>query len=132
MRYQHAGLLVFLTLAASGSSQTFRGAINGSVTDPTEGVVPKAAVVVENIATGIKHTTFTTPEGQFVFHSSYRQASAPKSPPFFPTICRAAQQVRNGSCRDGKSVACSRFIPDSLSPFSLKPTTRVRTSLFSA
>src|SRR5438309_4917171 len=78
MRYQHAGLLVFLTLAASGSSQTFRGAINGSVTDPTEGVVPKAEVVVENIATGIKHTTFTTPEGQFVFHSSYRQASAPK------------------------------------------------------
>src|SRR5438105_6457592 len=67
MRYQHAGLLVFLTLAASGSSQTFRGAINGSVTDPTEGVVPKAEVVVENIATGIKHTTFTTREGQFVF-----------------------------------------------------------------
>jgi len=67
MRRQLGGLLILLTLAASGATQTFRGAINGSVTDPTGGVVPRAEVVAENTATGIEHTTVTTSNGQFVF-----------------------------------------------------------------
>jgi hypothetical protein len=67
MRDLLGGLLILLTLAASRSAQTFRGAINGSVTDPTGGVVPRAEVVVENTATGIEHTTVTTSDGQFVF-----------------------------------------------------------------
>src|SRR5215470_10962816 len=68
MRYSLAALLIFcLTVGAPGYAQTFRGAINGSVTDPSGGVVAQARVVVENIATGIEHTTFTTTDGEFVF-----------------------------------------------------------------
>jgi hypothetical protein len=67
MRYRLAGLLIVLVLGALGSAQTFRGAINGSVTDPTGRVFPSAQVVAENTATGIKHPTVTTSDGQFVF-----------------------------------------------------------------
>jgi hypothetical protein len=67
MRYQFGVFLFLLAIVTSGNAQTFRGAINGSVTDPTGGVVPRAEVVVENTATGIEHTTLTTSEGQFVF-----------------------------------------------------------------
>lgn len=58
-------IVVSLALAASG--QTFRGAINGTVTDPTGAFVPKAQVKATEIATGIEHTTVTTADGQFVF-----------------------------------------------------------------
>jgi hypothetical protein len=67
MRYRLAGLLIVLMLGTSGSAQTFRGAISGSVTDPTGRVVPSAQVVAENTATGITHPTVTTSDGQFVF-----------------------------------------------------------------
>ena len=68
MRSQFGILLVlFLTLGISGSAQTFRGAINGTVTDPSGAVVPGAQVVAESTATGIEHTTVTTSDGQFVF-----------------------------------------------------------------
>jgi hypothetical protein len=67
MQYRLGILLILLTLEASGYAQTFRGAINGSVTDPSGGVVAKARVVAENAETGIEHTTFTTTDGEFVF-----------------------------------------------------------------
>ena len=67
MRYQLGAFLFLLAIVTTGNAQTFRGAINGSVTDPTGGIVPRAEVVVENIATGIEHTTLTTNDGQFVF-----------------------------------------------------------------
>jgi hypothetical protein len=46
-------------------AQTFRGAINGSVTDPSGAVVPRANVVATEKATGIKHATTTTDDGLF-------------------------------------------------------------------
>src|ERR1700690_4239166 len=60
-----AGLLLIMLAGAHG--QTFRGAMNGSVTDPSGAVVPHAKVVAENTATTIGHTTVSTSDGEFVF-----------------------------------------------------------------
>lgn len=66
LRFSRAGSL-FLIMLAVTHAQTFRGAINGSVTDPSGAVVPNAKVVARNTATAIEHTTLTTSGGQFVF-----------------------------------------------------------------
>src|SRR6266581_3737487 len=60
-------ILVVLSLAVAINGQTFRGAINGTVTDPSGGVVPNAQVKATESTTGIDHTTVTTSEGQFSF-----------------------------------------------------------------
>src|SRR5437879_3245656 len=60
-------ILVVLSLAVGMKAQTFRGTINGSVTDPSGGVVPNAAVQATESATGIDHNTVTTSEGAFAF-----------------------------------------------------------------
>jgi Carboxypeptidase regulatory-like domain/TonB dependent receptor len=48
-------------------AQTFRGAINGTVTDPSGAVVPNAQVKAADKSTGIDHSTLTTNDGQFAF-----------------------------------------------------------------
>jgi hypothetical protein len=58
-------ILIVLSLAVAGNAQTFRGAINGTVTDPSGGVVPNATVKATEITTGIDHTTTTTSDGVF-------------------------------------------------------------------
>jgi Carboxypeptidase regulatory-like domain/TonB dependent receptor len=60
-------VLLVLGLSVAANAQTFRGAINGTVTDPSGGVVPNAQVKATEIATGIDHVTVTTSEGQFAF-----------------------------------------------------------------
>lgn len=60
-------MLVILALGVAANAQTFRGAINGIVTDPSGGVVPNAQVKATEAATGIDHATVTTSEGQFAF-----------------------------------------------------------------
>src|SRR6266699_2829146 len=60
-------ILVVLSLAVAVNGQTFRGAINGTVTDPSGGVVPNAQVKATESATGLDHNTVTTSEGQFSF-----------------------------------------------------------------
>src|SRR5437879_2297293 len=60
-------ILVVLSLAVAASAQTFRGTINGTVTDPSGASVPNAAVKATESATGIDHNTVTTSEGQFSF-----------------------------------------------------------------
>src|SRR5207248_1151434 len=60
-------LFIALSLAAVAGAQTFRGAINGAVTDPTGAFVPGATVKATEKATGVVHTTITTSEGQFAF-----------------------------------------------------------------
>ncbi len=59
--------MMVLSLVLGTSAQTFRGAINGTVIDPTGASVAQAHVKATEIATGIEHTTVTTPEGQFAF-----------------------------------------------------------------
>jgi hypothetical protein len=62
-------LALFVLLAATfmARAQTFRGTINGTVTDPTGAVVPNAQVKATEIATNLDHTTVTTGDGQFAF-----------------------------------------------------------------
>src|SRR5437773_885982 len=67
MRRLISTLFLALILAALAGAQTFRGAINGTVTDPTGAFVPGATVKATEKATGVVHNTVTTSEGQFAF-----------------------------------------------------------------
>jgi len=58
-------LLLTLLVVATANSQTFRGAINGSVTDPSGAAVAGATVKATESATGLEHTTTTSTDGQF-------------------------------------------------------------------
>ena len=49
------------------SGQTFRGAINGTVMDPSGAVVPGAKVDATEKATGITHATESSSDGEFAF-----------------------------------------------------------------
>ena len=48
-------------------AQTFRGGINGTVTDHTGAAIAKAAVVASDTETGSTHTTITSSAGEFLF-----------------------------------------------------------------
>ena len=67
MRRFTLAILVVLSLAVAADAQTFRGSINGTVTDPSGSVVLNAQVKATETATGIDHNTVTTSEGQFSF-----------------------------------------------------------------
>src|SRR5215472_9374596 len=54
-------------MALSAPAQTFRGTINGFVTDPTGGMIAGATVKATELTTNIDHVTITTNEGQFAF-----------------------------------------------------------------
>jgi hypothetical protein len=60
-------MLFVLSVGLPAMAQTFRGAINGTVTDPSGAVVPGAQVKAINKATGIEHATLSTSDGQFAF-----------------------------------------------------------------
>src|ERR1700751_5525795 len=67
MRRVLGSLVVLTLLVAAGYSQTFRGAINGTVSDPSGAMVSAANVRATNIATGVTLSTTTTSDGQFAF-----------------------------------------------------------------
>ena len=58
-------LLCFLTTPAARAQSTTDGAIGGTVTDPSGGVVPNATVVTENLGTGAKETGTTDGGGRY-------------------------------------------------------------------
>src|SRR5690242_12636888 len=60
-------LFLVLVLALPANAQTFRGAINGTVTDPSGASVPSATVKATDAATNIEHATVTTGDGQYSF-----------------------------------------------------------------
>jgi hypothetical protein len=66
-RFGSVVIISALLFAVAIQAQTFRGAINGTVTDPTGAVLPKASVKATEVATGIERTTVTTNAGQFAF-----------------------------------------------------------------
>jgi len=67
MRRLLFGVTLVLIFALGANAQTFRGAINGTVTDPSGAAVPQAQVHAVDTATGIEHTTVTTSDGEFSF-----------------------------------------------------------------
>jgi Carboxypeptidase regulatory-like domain/TonB dependent receptor-like, beta-barrel len=67
MRRVLGSLIVLTLLVAAGYSQTFRGAINGTVSDPSGAMVSGANVRATNTGTGVTLSTTTTSDGQFAF-----------------------------------------------------------------
>jgi hypothetical protein len=67
MRRLLGALVVLILFGVVGYAQTFRGAINGTVTDPSGAVVSGADVKATEIATGVVHSTLTTSGGEFAF-----------------------------------------------------------------
>src|ERR1700757_2287383 len=60
-------ILAVLTTALGAHGQTFRGAINGTVTDPSGAAVAGANVTATEDATSVAHNTLSTGDGQFSF-----------------------------------------------------------------
>ena len=60
-------ILLVLSLAVAADAQTYRGAINGTVMDPSGAVVPNAQVKIKEKSTGIERSTTSTSDGQFAF-----------------------------------------------------------------
>ena len=67
MRRLFLAVMIILGLGVAANAQTFRGAINGTVTDPSGAAVPNASVRATEGATGIEHATVTTSDGAFAF-----------------------------------------------------------------
>lgn len=67
MRRLYLTSLLLLVVGIGLFAQTFRGAINGTVTDPTGALVPNARVTATDRATGVERNTVTTQAGQFAF-----------------------------------------------------------------
>jgi hypothetical protein len=67
MRKLILAMLFVLSVGLPAMAQTFRGAINGTVTDPSGAVVANAQVKAINKATAIEHATISTSDGQFAF-----------------------------------------------------------------
>src|SRR5947209_13227976 len=87
MRRLFLAVVMILTLGVVVNAQTFRGAINGTVTDPSGSSVPNAQVKATESATGIDHATVTTGDGAFAFQDiplgSYKvTVTAPGFPPY--------------------------------------------------
>ena len=60
-------LLVFLVTVPQLHAQTFRGGINGTVTDATGAVVSGAAVVATDVGTAVTHNSVSSSGGDFLF-----------------------------------------------------------------
>jgi hypothetical protein len=60
-------MLSVLLPVAAAHAQTFRGAINGTVADPSGAVLPNAAVVATENATAVAYNSTTTNDGEFSF-----------------------------------------------------------------
>lgn len=59
-------LLLALTVAATGWSQSFTAAIRGTVTDSTGAAVPEAKVIVTEADRSVAHPTVTDAQGRYV------------------------------------------------------------------
>src|SRR5579864_1494867 len=67
MRRWFGLILATMLVSVNVYSQTFRGAINGTVSDPSGAVVAGAVVKATNTGTGVSLNATTTSDGQFSF-----------------------------------------------------------------
>jgi hypothetical protein len=65
--YSLAVILLTLTSITALNAQTFRGGINGTVTDTTGAVISNATVTAVEVATGESKTSVTSSAGEFLF-----------------------------------------------------------------
>ena len=59
-------LTAFLAGSVPGSAQTFRGSINGTVTDTSGAVIPGAKITATDVATAAVHDTISSGAGEFL------------------------------------------------------------------
>ena len=62
--------LLLILVSVPGSAQDFRGAITGTVSDATGGVLPGVTVTVTNVATNLASPTVTDERGFTRFATS--------------------------------------------------------------
>src|SRR5580658_8199019 len=62
-----APVIAAMTLAPLAVAQTFRGSINGTITDPSGAVVPGAKVTATDVATSTVRDTVSSGGGEFLF-----------------------------------------------------------------
>jgi hypothetical protein len=108
MRRKWSVLSIFLFIAGlfflpgALSSQTFRGSINGTVTDTSGAVIPGAKVTATDTATATVHETVSSGAGEFSFNdlpqSTYTVKVAAAG---FSTTEATGVQVKAG-----KSIRC--------------------------
>src|SRR5882757_6246859 len=67
MRSRVLSFFFLLLLANPGYAQTFRGGINGSVTDASGAAIPNAALQAVDDATGVTHSTLSSSAGEYSF-----------------------------------------------------------------
>lgn len=67
MRFHYYAFLLISLLASSLFGQTFRGAINGVVEDPSGAVLANAKITAINAGTGASRTTASGTSGEFSF-----------------------------------------------------------------
>ena len=67
MRRLLGSIIAVAMLWVAAQGQTFRGAINGTVSDPSGAMVAGASVKATNVGTGGTLSTTTTSDGQFAF-----------------------------------------------------------------
>ena len=60
-------IAALMALPAASFAQTFRGGINGVVTDQSGAVVPGAMVEAVDLATGVSHKTISSSAGEYIF-----------------------------------------------------------------
>jgi hypothetical protein len=127
-------ILIVLSLAVAGNAQTFRGAINGTVTDPSGAVVPNAQVKATEKATSIEHSTVTTNDGLFAFQDlpigSYKVTVTASG---FPTHAVDNVQVSQGTIYtlqvNLKLAQATTTVEVSAAALTLDTTTETQTTL---
>lgn len=66
---------VLIVLPVASFSQTFRGGINGTVTDQSGAAVPGATVEATDTATNTSHKTISSSAGEYSFQDSRARRS---------------------------------------------------------
>ena len=60
-------LLVLFFVTCAASAQSFRGSLNGTVTDKTGAALAHASIVVTQVDTGVTRSTVSSSAGEFAF-----------------------------------------------------------------
>src|SRR6185369_99613 len=91
------GLWLALALSGSAAAQDFRGAVSGTITDATGGVLPGVTVTVANTATGVSQHVVTDAQGLYqVLYLNAGVYSVTAELSGFKKIVRTANDVRVG------------------------------------
>src|SRR2546430_58505 len=61
------GIVLFLLLSCSLVGQEFRALVQGTITDPTGAVIPRAEVTLRNLKTGAARSMIADRTGRYVF-----------------------------------------------------------------